>query len=120
MSSLTNRNDILKQNSFYPHSALRFWIGFCLEHFPEKRLDTDSREVYDILRDEFADKNSEEDLTMPFLFSFIDSQQRELEALQKKSAEFELLAKKRRKVLLKHKKRADELEKEIARLKGKE
>ena len=109
MSSMASINEILKKNSEYTYSALIFWMEFCLQHFGEERLNMDSRAVYDILRSEFADKNSKEDLLLPFLFSFIDSQQRELEQLAKY-----------KKSAVKHKKRVAELENEIKKLKAKE
>ena len=74
---LNNKIKILKENSAYIFSALVFWIEFSLGNCVEARLQVESEQVYDILRREFEGKEGF-DLIIPFFFSLIDSQQKNL------------------------------------------
>lgn len=71
LSALNNKLEILKQNPQYAYGALTFWLKFCLKHNLKSREKIKSQAVYGILRREFPD-----DLTLPFLFSALDEQEK--------------------------------------------
>lgn len=74
---LSSRVDFLKENPFYCYEALRGghfeWV---LNRTNEARGSLSNQEVYEILYRELSAGNGSADLTMPFLFSIIDSDRR--------------------------------------------
>ena len=87
LNELTDKTEILRRNSFYCRQALALHFVYCLERCSEGGAQSDSQELYDSLSREFS--NSPYDLSVPFFFSVIDEQQKELMILQKRVAELE-------------------------------
>ena len=76
-TDLSNKLEFLKANPIYCYGALINHFNFFMEHSIEARLQVESKQVYEILRREFEDKDGF-DLMIPFFFSVVDSQQKTL------------------------------------------
>ena len=77
MADLSNKREFLKANSTYCYKSLINHFDFFMKRNIEARLQVSSEQVYDILRREFEGKEGF-DLIIPFFFSLIDSQQKNL------------------------------------------
>ena len=84
-----------------------------MRRFGEERFNMESRAIYDILRSEFANKNSKNDLLIPFLITFLNSREKKLAELKAKNEELKQTADE-------YKKRVAELEAEVNRIESKE
>lgn len=91
---MSKKWDLLKENPDYCYLVLRNHFDYFFGRNIEARFQVSSREVYEILRREF--ENAEEfSLLIPFLFSFIDNQQKNLLINQQQSTKFVEEAQKR-------------------------
>ena len=99
LKKLSDKVEILQKNPKYCWSALNLWLYACFSCCEGARFQLSSNTIYEILKDNFADKNSDFALTLPFILSIIDAQQKNY---------------------ITAKQRIIELEKEISLLKGKE
>lgn len=92
---LIGKLEILKTNPIYCYMMLNSWFNYCLGRNFEARLPVDSEKIYEILTKDFAEKNLGADSTMPFLFSVIDSLQKNLIVLQQQNEQLAAQAQKR-------------------------
>lgn len=84
---MSKKWDLLKENPDYCYLVLRNHFDYFFGRNIEARFQVSSKEVYEILRREF--ENAEEfALLIPFLFSFIDNQQKNLLINQQQSTQY--------------------------------
>ncbi|MBR0062339.1 MAG: glycosyltransferase family 2 protein, partial [Selenomonadaceae bacterium] len=76
LTELSNKFDLLKQNSTYFRYAFMPFLRNCLRRTIEARNQLNSQEIYDILRSEFPDVDALE--MFPFLFSIVADQAQRL------------------------------------------
>ena len=88
LSMLADKLDILKTTPEYVRLAFNLYFAERLKRINKTTLKLTPEQVYEALRSRFTDKNNE-DLTVPLLFSIIDSQQKELDAAQQRITELE-------------------------------
>ena len=121
MSALSDKIELLKKHPAYSYGALTFWIDFSLKHCFEARMQVNPEQIFEILRRESAD-NGDIELLMPFLFSVIDSQQKQLIMQSQQFQQFAARAQAQVKKLSQHvaaaKNRIAQLEAELQRLKS--
>ena len=96
MTDLTNKREFLKENPNYCYGALNLHLDFFMRRNLEARRQVKADQFYDILRREFEDKNDTTNLMIPFFFSFVDSQRKELARTKEKLKKVTELAKKRK------------------------
>lgn len=94
ISALNDKIELLKKSPLYSYGALNFWIDFSLKHCFQERMQVQSAAVYEILRREFESKGDIE-LIIPFMFSVIDSQQKNLIKAQQQFQKLAAQAQKR-------------------------
>ena len=95
IDKLLKRTEFFKQN---PDAVYLVWDNFfnaCFKHTFEARLQVDSEKIFEILTKDFAEKNLDADSTVPFLFSVIDSLQKNLIVLQQQNEQLAAQAQKR-------------------------
>lgn len=81
LSELANKNAVLSNNRAYCFAALKShfeWSLFCMR---EARVKLSEREIYELLRKEFAEEKGSLDLMLPFLFSVIKGGKKSDEAI---------------------------------------
>ena len=108
LEKLSNRAEILHKNPDYCYVAALQHFNYCLGRFFEERMQLSSKDIYKTLHSEFSKRNAVSDLTLPFFFSVIDSQQKNLIITQQRVNQFAAQTQAR----------IAELENEIKRLKG--
>ena len=108
LNDLSDKNDLFKQNINYFHEAVNSFLNVCLSRTLQERMQMNPQKLYELLHREFVKEPS--DFVMPFLFSVVDSQQRNLLAALQRFNQFAAQAQKR----------IAELESENKRLKSKE
>ncbi len=101
----------LLQNQVYFRAAINPFFNVSLKRTFQERMSLNTQEIYEILYREFNKGNDSFDLTVPFFFSVIDSQQKNLIQAQQQFVKFNQFASQAQK-------RIAELENEIKRLKG--
>ena len=94
-TTLTKKRKILEANPAYVHFAANRQFEYFFKRNFEARLQVDSEKIYEILTKDFAEKNLGADSTMPFLFSVIDSLQKNLIVLQQQNEQLAAQAQKR-------------------------
>ena len=77
LQDLSNKIDVLKRNKAYLLFATSVFFGNCLARSAEARKNLSSIELYEILCDGLAD-----DSLVPYLFTLIDAQEKDLSRLQ--------------------------------------
>ena len=85
LKKLEKENDILRQNPAYCAQAATRHLDYCLNSCFEDRMQLDSQDIYEILSSKFDSSDS----TLPFFFSIIDAQQKELLSAQQRIEELE-------------------------------
>lgn len=86
LGDISNRIKILKDNPVYVLAAAERHFNWCLSCISEARENLTDRDIYEILYSEFAKTNVSSELTVPFFFSIIDAQQRELKNKKEKES----------------------------------
>ncbi len=87
IDDLFKRMEFFKQNPNTYNIVLNNFFNSCFNSNFEARLQVDSEKIFEILTKDFAEKNLDADSTVPFLFSVIDSLQKNLIALQQQNAQ---------------------------------
>ena len=82
-NELSNQIEVLKQNPAYCSQAANLHFNECLFTCLEARKQLTTQEIYEVLRRDSIDPS------VPFFFSVIDAQQKELSAAQQRIAELE-------------------------------
>jgi len=108
LEELSNQTEILQRNPNYCYFAAINHFDYCLERFITERMKLSNDEIYKTLCDGFSAKNIFSNLTVPFLFSVIDFQQKDLTNIQQEYKDLAAQAQQR----------IVELENEIKRLKS--
>lgn len=111
LNKISKRIKILSEQPIYGYVALNSHFKYSLDRFFKERMSLNTQEIYEILYREFTKGNDSFDLTVPFFFSVIDSQQKNLIQAQQQFVKFNQFASQAQK-------RIAELENEIKRLKG--
>ena len=86
LQDLSNRIDLLKQNPHYFKAAVEPFFINCLNRTFKERMHLDSQDFYEILYRGFG---KDSDSIVPFLFTAIDEQQKELLIANHRLAELE-------------------------------
>ena len=96
LKNLSNKIELLNQNPIYCYRGINLWFNWCFNSrcFNE-RMKIRSEEFYEILRREFAKNDNDFGLTIPFLCSIIDRQQKNLMVTQQRFNNFAKQAQKR-------------------------
>ncbi|MBD3878631.1 MAG: glycosyltransferase [Quinella sp. 1Q5] len=81
---LLKKTAILKQNPLYYCQALSLHFNYCLGCCSEERMRLDTQDIYEALYRKFDGSSA-----VPFFFSMIDAQQKELSRAQRRIAELE-------------------------------
>ena len=105
---LENKTELLKQNPQYCYQACVKHFGNCMDNIFQERMQMNPQKLYEILHREFVKEPS--DFTMSFLFSVVDTQQRNLLAARQQFNQFAAQAQSR----------ITKLEAELKQLKSKE
>lgn len=94
-TALSKKRKILEANPAYIYFASNRQFEYFFKRNFEARLQVDSEKIFEILTKDFAEKNLGADSTMPFLFSVIDSLQKNLIVLQQQNEQLAAQAQKR-------------------------
>ena len=86
LNEMSNKIDILKENPEYVRLAFNLFFAEKFSRINKTTLKLKSEQVFEILRLQFKDKA---DLTIPFLFTILDSQQKDLLKAQNRIEELE-------------------------------
>ena len=86
-SELASRIEILNNNPAYILAAAKRHFDFCLDRTQEERKQLTSQDIYEILYNECRKANISSDLMMPFFFTTIDAQIKEIADTQNKISE---------------------------------
>ena len=108
LEALSNKTEILKDNPQYGYITAVRHFNYCLNCFFGERMQLPSKEIYEILYKGLAEKNISSAMAIPFFFSVIDSQQKDLINLHQKYKD----------LALQSKKLVIDLKNEVERLKG--
>ena len=79
MNDLEKSTEILRENPSYCLAAAKSHFKWCLYCTEEAREKLTSQEIYELLCTELAAKNDSANMILPFFFSVIDENQKELE-----------------------------------------
>ena len=124
LNELSNQIDVLKKNPGYGYIALKKHFIYSLDRFFQERMQVHPQTIYEILYREFNKGNDLTDLMLPFLFSVIDEQQKNLimqhRQFQQFAAQAQSQVAKFNQFTAQARARIAYLEAEIARLKVKE
>lgn len=91
LSEVLSKRKILRENPDYFYAAMALQVNFCLERTFEERLKVQPEQIFEILRRDFESKGNF-DLTVPILFSFLDTQQKYLMQAQQQFEQFNKFA----------------------------
>ena len=86
LSAIANKVDFLKENPEYVRLAFNLFFEDKFNRITKATVKLKPEQVYEVFRLQFK---NDADLTMPFLFSILDAQEKELSAAQARIAELE-------------------------------